>query len=291
MPSTVALDTSAPPAKPTEQDDRRLEGGMAPPLPSGSRLRGFQSERLDSEPTRQRDQIIASSIFDHRTPAFSEHSAMNETAKYRIIKRLKTWTPDVLIERKSDSKRPRKGKRNTRHPLLKAVATWLAILAEEDGRNAYPSLDTLAEMTGYDRATVCQAIKTLIQLNVIELQELRGRRKSNTYRFTTEWTQDKPADTETKPQDTCWNRKTTYSPPQPVAKPKPTPAPKPPITIKPGRSPEHPTGDFRWVFNLEHLRTHYGYAKADQAERAKQMTVSSEHNGCLAAGAALISIP
>jgi Helix-turn-helix domain len=63
----------------------------------------------------------------------------------------------------------------------KAVLVWLTSYADENAI-AFPSIDTLAEVSGFSRATVCRALERLRILGWLEVTR-KSRTMANTYRL------------------------------------------------------------------------------------------------------------
>lgn len=218
----------------------------------------------------------------------------------QLIKGVRTWNgPRYHI-----CGQTKKGKNKLiAHGVVKAVALCFATIADENGEDIYPSTETLETWTGYNRKTLYSATKVLLDLNIITLQEKRGKtRRTNAFKFTGLWPSDDTTttekryspwkiDTDTKPHTATAKKIPNEAKPALIAT-KPLAGMTPPaIIIKPGRSPDYPTGDYRWISNIEYLRANNAYSKADEADKIKQMTVSHDGAGYLAAGAKLISIP
>lgn len=63
------------------------------------------------------------------------------------------------------------------------VALALADHADHDGRNAYPSVDTLALKTELHRRTVQRALADLVARGILEIEHEHSRHRPRTYRF------------------------------------------------------------------------------------------------------------
>lgn len=69
-------------------------------------------------------------------------------------------------------------------PPLKLTLLVLANYANHDGENAYPSVDVIAEKTGYSRATVFRHLKQLVEGGWIMRTRGPGQHRPVTYRIT-----------------------------------------------------------------------------------------------------------
>lgn len=126
-----------------------------------------------------------------------------------------------------------KQKRDRSYVTTKFVALILACIADQHGKNIYPSLATIAKETGLDIRAVRRAIRELEDLAIIRrIKESKGR-TTNLYEFTTEWIEQQ-ANNHQQPQPTAskayspWNiEKTLQQTTTPQTRPQ-TPQPEPP---------------------------------------------------------------
>ena len=74
-------------------------------------------------------------------------------------------------------------------PPAKAVLKELAWYANDEGENAWPSVRTLAERTGFSRRTVQKILRELEGLGAIQAvgNRLGGRHRTTRYRLVWEW--------------------------------------------------------------------------------------------------------
>jgi biotin operon repressor len=75
----------------------------------------------------------------------------------------------------------------------KMVLVWLMSYADETGK-AFPSLDTLAEVSGFSRATVCRSVQSLSNTGWLSIHR-RGRTMNNSYQLVTSQPETSPTET------------------------------------------------------------------------------------------------